>query len=244
MNPDRRTAIVVGVLLIVATLVGLLSTLVTGSILSGSTILDNVAAHQAQVELWALLVFMGALSSAGIALGLYPILRRYHEGLALGAVGMRIVEAVFTTGAAVCLLVLVNLSQGLAGAGTPTPSYFQTLGNLVLAWRNSSTFVFAVVAFDLGAMMYYFIFYRARLVPQWLSAWGFVGAALGLPAALMVLFGGAPLSTLVVVLNVPIAVQEMVLAVWLIVKGFNVDSLAAVPGTTVVPKLGPATDAR
>jgi hypothetical protein len=80
----------------------------------------------------------------------------------------------------------------------------------------------AVLAFCLGALMYYIIFYQTKLVPRWLSGWGLVGVALLAIAALLVMFGViAPLSTSQVVLALPIAVQEMALAVWLIFKGFN-----------------------
>jgi hypothetical protein len=78
------------------------------------------------------------------------------------------------------------------------------------------------LAFCTGATLYYLVFYRSQLIPRWLSAWGLAGTALGLVSGLLVLFQSiAVLSSTQVVLNLPIAVQEMVLAVWLIVKGFT-----------------------
>jgi len=77
-----------------------------------------------------------------------------------------------------------------------------------------------VLAFYTGATLYYLVFYRSQLIPRWLSVWGLAGTVLGLVAGLLVLFQSiAVLSGTQVVLNLPIAVQEMVLAVWLIVKG-------------------------
>jgi hypothetical protein len=76
--------------------------------------------------------------------------------------------------------------------------------------------------------MYYYIFYQSKLIPRWLSGWGFVGVTLGLAAGLLVLFRvTSSLSTLQVVLNIPIGVNEMVLAVWLIVKGLNSSAIAS-----------------
>lgn len=173
------------------------------------------------VVLGAVFGLVGALASVGIAIGLYPILRRFHEGLALGAVVMRTIEAVFAAVGVLCLLALVSLSQNFVAAGSPSGSPDLALGTLVVSVNNSAGFVLSAIAFDLGAMMYYAIFYRSKIIPRWLSAWGLLGAALGIPAALYVGFGGAPLSTPVVVLNVPIAIQEMALAVWLILKGFR-----------------------
>ncbi len=76
--------------------------------------------------------------------------------------------------------------------------------------------------------MYYCIFYQTRLIPRWLSGWGLTGAALCMVAGLLVMLGLIiPVSTIHIVLNLPIAVQEMVLAVWLIVKGFNPSVIAS-----------------
>ena len=88
----------------------------------------------------------------------------------------------------------------------------------------------AVLVFGLGALMYYRVLYRSRLVPRWLSAWGLVAIALVMVSGLLVMFGlAAPMSTTQVVLALPIAVQEMVLAVWLIAKGFNPSATTAEP---------------
>jgi len=84
-----------------------------------------------------------------------------------------------------------------------------------------------VFAFSLGALMYYYIFYQSRLFPRWLSVWGLVGVTLGLVNGLYDMFGRAPNETVSMLLDLPLFVQEMVLAVWLIVKGFNPSAIAA-----------------
>ena len=94
----------------------------------------------------------------------------------------------------------------------------------------------AVLAFGLGALMYYWVFYRSRLVPRWLSAWGLVAIALVMVSGVLVMLRLAePMSTTQVVLALPIAVQEMVLAVWLIAKGFNPRAVASAPAIASMP---------
>ena len=91
-----------------------------------------------------------------------------------------------------------------------------------------------------GATLYYLIFYRSQLIPRWLSVWGLVGTVLCLTAGLLVLFQSiAVLSSTQVVLSLPIGVQEMVLAVWLIVKGFS-PKAEEKPPTPTVAELHPA----
>jgi uncharacterized membrane protein YhhN len=79
-----------------------------------------------------------------------------------------------------------------------------------------------ILAFYVGALLYYSIFFRSRLIPRWLSGWGIIGVGLGLAAGFLVLFTvTSSMSALQVGLNVPIGVNEMVLAVWLIIRGFS-----------------------
>ncbi len=81
--------------------------------------------------------------------------------------------------------------------------------------------------------MYYYIFYRTELIPRWLTAWGIIGVTLSAIAAVLLMFGilnaSMAISTL---MSAPIFLQEMVMAIWLIVKGFDpaaVDALPALP---------------
>jgi Domain of unknown function (DUF4386) len=90
--------------------------------------------------------------------------------------------------------------------------------------------VAGVLTFGLGAFMYYWALYRSRLIPRWLSAWGLVAIGLVMMSGILVMLRLAePMSTTQVVLALPIAVQEMVMAAWLIAKGFNPSAIAAEP---------------
>ena len=228
MNTNRRIAVVAGVLFIIATLGSLASTAFLAPILSAPDYLTRISANQNQVLLGAFFQFIGAAACPAIAIALYPILRRHNEGLALGSVGFRLIEGALYVLIVICLLLLVTLSRESVRAATPASSAFQVPGMLLMAARDWLGPVGAVLTFGLGALMYYWVFYRSRLVPRWLSGWGLVGATLVTVSGLLVMFGLAvPLGTTQVVLALPIAVQEMVLAVWLIAKGFNPSAIAA-----------------
>ena len=191
--------------------------------ISASNYLVSISANGDQVLVGAFLSLIGAFTCAGIAISLYPVLRRYNEGLALGAVGFRLIEAVMYIVGVVGLVLLLALSQQFVKAGAPDTSFFQTLGAMALAGYHWAAYVGGPIAFSLGALMYYRVFYQTRLVPRWLSAWGLAGASLCLVASTLVMFGviGA-VSPLRIILNLPgIGAQEMVLAGWLILRGFN-----------------------
>ena len=236
MNTYRKAAIIAGVLFIIGTVAGLLMVF-TGPVLDASNILISVSANENQVRIGALLALIMAFACAGIAIWLYPVLKKHNEALALGAVGFRIIENVLGIVSAICLLSLVPLSQEYVKAGAPDASYFQTLGTLLLGARDSISNIH-LIPFCIGALMYYYVFYQSKLIPRWLSGWGLIAIIMNLASALLVLFDLiGHFSTVQVVLSVPIGVQEMVLAVWLIVKGFNPSAIASLSAKTATNEL-------
>ena len=232
MDTNRKIAVVAGTLFIIATVADLISRVVlVQPILSAPVDLAKISANESQVLLGALFLFIGAAAAAGIAVALYPVLRTHSEGLAIGSVGFRLIEGVLYLGIVACLLSLVTLSQESAKAGPVASSAYEVAAVPLMAMRDSLGEV-AVLAFGLGALMYYWVFYQSRLVPRWLSAWGLAAIALLMVSGVLVMLGRTePMSTTQVVLALPIFLQEMVLAVWLIAKGFNRSAIADEPAS-------------
>jgi hypothetical protein len=227
MDSYRKYAISAGVLFIIADAVGFLSLPFIGP-MNATNYLVDVSTNASQIATAALLLFIGGAAAIGIAISLYPVLRKYYEGLSLGAVGFRTVEGVLDFIGVLGLLVLITLSQQFVNAGAPDSSYFQTLGGLSLSGYHWAVNVLKLMAFSIGCLLYYIIFYRTKLIPRWLSGWGVVATIMTMLSALLVMFGLiAPFSTAQIVLNLPILPQELVLAVWLIVKGFNPSVIAS-----------------
>lgn len=229
MKTDRKIAILAGTLFIVATTASLAGNSFTGALLAAPDYLSRVSAQGTRIIAGALLTFVAAATSAGIAIALYPVLKKQHEALALGAVGFRVVEGVFYMVGALCLLSLLPLSHLFVSAGDQNAATFQMVGHLLLAMKDLAGFVLGVLAFCLGAGLYYFLFYQTKLLPRWLSLWGMLALVLLLVAVFLTLFDGEPYSVSgnLIFLALPIFVQEIVLAVWLIVKGFNPSVVAA-----------------
>jgi hypothetical protein len=226
MDSYRNSAIAAGVLFIIADLVGFMS-LPFIQPMNDTNYLVSVSANANMVTTAALLLFIGGAAAIGIGISLYPVLKKFKEGLALGAVGFRIAEGMLDFVAVIGLLVLITLSQQFVNAGAPDSSYFQTLGVLVDGGYHWTSNIVKLMAFSIGAMIYYIIFYRTKLVPRWLSGWGIVAAIFTMVSALLTMYGLiAPFSTAQVILNLPILPQELVLAVWLIIKGFNSSAIA------------------
>ena len=232
----RRTAATVGILYIIGTVAGILSLVFTGSILGGSDYLVKVAANDKQLITGALCVLIMGLALAAIPAVVFPVLRKQHEGLAVAYVIFRGALETFTYIAmTTAWLALVGLGQEYVKAGTPAGSYYQSMGALVLGAHDAFRSMLEIV-FPLGALMFYTALYRSQLIPRWISDWGLAAAAIWLGVGISGMLGLIdPTTTIGSVLAVPIGLQEMVMAVWLIARGFNQAAVA-------VPSLKPAAN--
>ena len=221
MNNNIKTARIVGALFIVATVAYSLGVVLLDPFLGGSDYLTNISTNENTLIIGTFLVLIDAVAVAGIAIVLYPVLKKHNETLALGYVGARIGESVLFSVNVIITLTLLTLSQEFVNAGSLDTSYYQTLGAVLLAAGNWAYLLGLGLAFAISALILNFVLYQSKLVPRWLSAWGFIGAALVFANYLLESFGINPVE----ILFIPIAVQEMVFAVWLIVKGFNKESM-------------------
>jgi hypothetical protein len=228
MNTNRKIAILVGVLYIIGTVTGVLSVVFTKPVLDAPDYLVKIAANGNQIITGALLVLIMGLALAMVPVVIFPILKKHNEVLALGYIVFRGgLETVTYIAAVISFLLLVPLSQASIQSGAPDASTYQALGALSLNAQEISATITEIV-FPLGALMFYYVLYQSKLIPRWISGWGFIAVIPYLAAGLLHTFGlVGQMSTIQSVLVLPMAMQEMVMALWLIVKGFNPSAVAA-----------------
>ena len=217
MDSTRKTAIIVGILFLIATVI-----LIVGGIFSLSIYepdyLTTVSENENQVILGALLEIVAAAAVVGIPIAMFPILKKYNEGLALGYVGTRIFEGLTIFLNTIILLALLSLSNQFVNSSIPVVSYFETTGALLLGIREWGSLL-VDFSFPIGAVIFNYLLVKTKLTPKWIAILGLVGAALWLATTPVRMYGFSP--EWMDFLAAPIAFQEMILAVWLIVKGFN-----------------------
>jgi hypothetical protein len=117
-------------------------------------------------------------------------------------------------------------------------SYFQTLGALLLALKEWAGSV-EQFPYGLGALMFNYMLYQSKLIPRWISVWGLFGAILLLIMGLLRMFGRSVTAReRAVFLAIPLILNELVLAVWLLVNGFNSSTIAsAIVGVLIITAL-------
>lgn len=171
-----------------------------------------------------------ALAGIGTAVVLYPALKKQNEGLALGLIGSRVLEASTIFADVVCLLAIVTLRRaGIGDDGLVTGKALVALYGL---FRLGQNLMPAVNDLLLGSLLY-----QSRLVPRILPVLGIIGAPLLIANTIVFMFGitSGPLFVLTGIGVLPIAIFEFALGVWLTVKGFNssaITALAAKPTTS------------
>lgn len=220
----RVTARVVGALFILATVPFSISVIALAPILDSPDFLVRVAENPGRVGIGVILEMVNHIAVVGIAVVIYPVLKSFSERLALGYVATRAIEAAFFGVATLHLLSLVFVSRAFVAAGEQSSAHYQVLGDLLLAGHDWNHAVLPFTAFGIGALLLNYTLFRARLVPRWISVFGLLSAASILTARLLLIVGVGLSSSAVAGMDAPIFLQEMVFAVWLIVRGFDVSA--------------------
>ena len=223
MSTDRITAMVAGGLYVLGLIAGILSVV---PVIDLPDYLLQTSARASQVTRGAFFQFLMMTAYVGMAITLYPILQKQNASLALGYVGFRLVAAALIVIGVILLLLLLAVSQEFSKAGAPEASHFQTIGEILRSGRDLVNHVGMILVLSMGGLLLNVLLYQSNLVPRWLSGWGLAGTAVAIAASCLFMVRTIDLLTSVY-LNFPLALQEIVFAGWLIVKGFNPAAVTA-----------------
>ncbi|WP_159888544.1 DUF4386 domain-containing protein [Paenibacillus puerhi] len=226
MKQNQLAAKTAGILFILAAVSAIAGLILYDPILNGPDYLIEGAAHANQVVGGALMELVLVASAVGTSITMFPYLKKYNETLALGHVCFRLLEAVIITIGIISVLSLLSLSREFIASGAADPASFQALGLLLKAVHEWTFMLGPNFMLGINTMMYSYIFYKSGLIPKFIPILGMTGAVLIFIAALLEMFGVIPqISIWGVILALPVAANEMILAVWLILRGFNVSAL-------------------
>lgn len=167
---SKTIARVVGILYITGTLAGILSVIALGPVSGAMDSYAAVMANRNRTIVGALFILLMGLSLAFIPIVLYPFLRKYNETLAVGYVVFRSgLESVTYIGSTVCWLLMVIFAQG--AVESQAVSSFQNLAGQLVQVQGAIN-IMLIFMFSMGALMLYALMYATRIVPRWISIWG------------------------------------------------------------------------
>ena len=221
MNTSRKTATIVGALFLISYLGVIAGSALLEPLLSAPESLANLYQQKTQVMIGVFLELVNGIAVVGIAVILYPLLKRYSAGIALGYVSMRVLECSMQIAMDFSPLTALNLSQEFVKTDALEASSFLVTGSLLLAERESASLMLAIF-FSAGGMLFYYLLYQSKLLPRFISVWGFIAVVLVLVMNLLEV--SMPLG---LIFALPIILNELFLAIWLIVKGFNPSAIVS-----------------
>ena len=222
MNSTRRIAVVAGVFFIVAAVAAIAGLALYGPVLSDPRYIVTGSGDDTRVLLGAFFEVILAIAVMGTAVTLFPIVKRQNEGIALGYVCGRLVEANVIVVGIISVLSVVTLRQDFAGAVGRNAASLMTVGKSLVAIHNW-TFLFGPnFALGVNTLLLAYLMYRSGLVPRFIAVLGLIGGPMIFASATAVMFGPyEQISVWGSITAIPVFAWEMTLAVWLIVKGFK-----------------------
>ena len=226
MSSTRKTALVAGVFYLI-TFISIPTLALYGPVKNHRDWILSSGAHTGVLVGGFLEVIM-ALACIGTAVTLYPVLKRQNEGVALGFVAARVLEAGMIFIGVVSLLSLVTLRQDLGGAAGANAAALVTTGASHVAVYNWTFLLGQSLMPGINALLLGSLLYRSRLVPRVIPVVGLIGAPLLIIAVIATLFrGSVPPPSWAVLAALPVAAWELSLGVWLVVKGFKPSPITA-----------------
>ncbi len=220
MLNTRRSERLAGALFILATVSSALGFILLEPILDDPDVLASIAANETKVVLGAFLLLIDAIAVVAIPALLYPTFKKHNGYLARLYPGSRIVESVVLVIGVVGLLAAVTLSRDYVEGSADSASY-RASSDALIAVYDWGVLLGIMLFFALAGLLLNYLLYSAQLVPRWLAIWGLIGIALLMTEGALEAFEVDNLA----IMSLPFAIQEMVFAVWLIVKGLNETAL-------------------
>jgi hypothetical protein len=230
MDSARKSALVTGVLYIVTFVTSIPALILYGPVLNDSHYILG-AGVDTRILAGAFLEVLLAISGIGSAVAIFPVVKRQNEGVALGYVAARIVEATIVIVGIVSLLAVVTMRRDFAGNGANAAAL--VIAGKTLVAIHKWTFLLGpgfCAGIESGLLLGY-LMYRSGLVPRPIAVLGLIGGTLAFAAATAELFGLlSQTSAAGGILIVPEALFEASIGVWLTFKGFRPTSITAAIG--------------
>jgi hypothetical protein len=224
MNIDATTVRLLGVAQLVVFAASMISErLLTTVVGSGSTseILVNIAGNLTRMRISNLVALANSLAIVVLGVLFYVVFYHEYRVIALVALACFLAEAITLAVSKMVTYALLPLSQEFVEAGAPEPSHYQTLADFLYHGVDRLGYDLHMLFFCFGAILWYYLLYRSRSIPPALALWGLVAICLLTVPVLVGLYNRDLESVPVMLMALPYAPYELVLALWLIVKGFN-----------------------
>lgn len=221
INSHRITAIIVGIIYLAGFVVGITGNIIIQSIIGVPNHLSTVSAKSLMFSFGAILWLMAVVGDIAHGVLMFPLLKQHSERMAFSHLAARIIDAAFIAIMVLFLLFQLPLGSEYLKSASFNATYLQSLSTISV---QASQYAYAIgmSALGLAGLILNYIFYRTKLVPNWIAVWGFVGYAVIFFGMVSEIMG----SGLGLTSSIPGGLWEVFMGVWLIIKGFNSSAFA------------------
>jgi len=230
MGNARRTALIAGAFYLLTFVSSIPAVGLLGPVLNDP---DYIVASgsDTRVIFGCLLDVVNAIACIGTAVTLFPVVKRQNEAAALGFVTARMFEAAVILIGVVSLLAVVTLRHDLAGTAGADRATLVTTGHALVAVRNWTFLLGPSLVPAFNALLLGYLMYRSGLVPRVIPLLGLLGAPLLIASVITTMFRiNDQVLVLAAIATLPVAAWELLLGLWLVVKGFKPAPILLEPG--------------
>ena len=223
MNVDMNTVRLLGAAQLTIFVASMLGERLLASVIGSGGISDmlvNISKNVTRMRISILLALVDSIGIVVLGSLFYIVFSKEYAIIALVALGFFLAESITLAVSKIGGFALLPLSQEFVEAGTPEPSYFQTLGDFLYHGFDRQGDRIHALFFCLGGILWYSLFLKSGYIPQALSLWGLVSVSLLLIPVLLLVYD-RDFTHLVMAVGLLYLPFELVLGIWLIVKGFN-----------------------
>jgi hypothetical protein len=220
-NKYRTTATVVGILYLAGMVIGIGGNILIQSILGTPDHLSTISSNSMKLAIGAMLWLMTVGGDAAHGVLMFPVLKQQNEGIAVGYLGSRIIDAIFIGIHVLFVLIQIPIGNEYLKAGVNDTFSLQAMST-VFIMLNLYAYQIGMIFVGLAGLILCYSFYRSKLVPQFVAVWGFVGYATILCGSVLEVLG----FDLHLIHTIPGGLWELFIGLWLIVKGFNSSPIA------------------
>ena len=223
MKAHRMAARIFGIFFLIAFLSYGIGSGLVDSVTDVPDFLSNVYANKTTIIVGVILMaLVHSVVNIGLPVVMLPILKPFNRNLTYGYLSAAIAATVVLVVGTIFLLLLLPLSDEYVKAGSAAAPYFETIGNLL---KKGGFFAYqmGMSLWGLGGLMFVSLLYKSKLVPRLFPVWGIIGYIIFVSGTISEFFG----SNVGVLLSIPGGLFEIVLSLWLIVKGFNPSAIAS-----------------
>lgn len=220
MYTNKKSGLIVGILFIFVFVASLYGSSLVENLMYEDNYLDISFPNKTTWMMGLLIHFLSGAATIGIVIIMFPLLKQQSIYLAVGYIIFRSLEALMFVLTELNSIPILILSQLSISTGSESIETLKLFGDLFQEIR-SVTYGIGVLFFCIGSFMFYFSMFKSEILPKWITIWGMIAIIMASILSTLNLIGIASPIFIAVIFYIPIALNEITMSVWLIIKGFT-----------------------